>query len=103
MIDYTPIIQAIIALAGVLITAFLIPWIKSKYTNEQIGKAQYWVNVAVRAAEQTLKVVDETGEKRKKFVEDFLASKNLKIDTASIGNMIEAAVIELNNELKAVA
>ena len=102
-VDYTPVVQAIIALVAVLITTFLIPWIKANYSAKQIEKAQYWVDVAVRASEQILKAADPDGSKRKAYVEAFLASKNLKLDVESIGNMIEAAVIELNNELKAVA
>ena len=35
MIDITPIINAVIALAAAGVTVFLIPWIKSKTTDEQ--------------------------------------------------------------------
>ena len=35
MIDITPLVNALIAVAAVLITVFLIPWIKSRTTTAQ--------------------------------------------------------------------
>jgi hypothetical protein len=52
MIDLTPILQAVIALAAVLITAFVIPWIKSKTTKEQQELLRAVVSTLVVGAEQ---------------------------------------------------
>jgi quinol-cytochrome oxidoreductase complex cytochrome b subunit len=35
MIDITPVINAVIAIIAAVITAFLVPWIKSKTTEQQ--------------------------------------------------------------------
>ena len=52
MYDITPIIEAVAALIAALITAFLVPYIKSKTTAEQQKEINAWVKIAVAAAEQ---------------------------------------------------
>ena len=42
MIDLTPIVNAMIALAAAVATAFLIPWIRSKTTAEQREDLLAW-------------------------------------------------------------
>lgn len=51
-IDLTSIANAVIALIAAIITAFVIPWIRSKTTAAQFEKIKMWVTVAVEAAEQ---------------------------------------------------
>ena len=50
--DITPIVNAVIALAAAVVTAVLIPWIKSKTTAAQREEINAWVRIAVTAAEQ---------------------------------------------------
>ena len=64
MIDITPIINAVIALAAAGVTVFLIPWIKSKTTDEQRKELLEWVKIGVAAAEQLYKGQGR-GEKRR--------------------------------------
>ena len=52
MIDITPLLNALIAVAAVLITVFLIPWIKSRTTTAQRENIQEWVKIGCAAAEQ---------------------------------------------------
>ena len=87
MIDLTPIITAVLTLIISLISAFLIPYIKAKTTDEQFKTIKLWVQVAVQAAEM-LYVGSGRGEEKKKYVLDFLNSKE-------IDNLIESAVLEL--------
>ena len=51
--DWTPIIEAAIALLAAIITYFVVPFIKSKTTEAQQQKLEYWIKAAVRYAEQT--------------------------------------------------
>ena len=51
MYDITPIFEAVAALIAALITAFVIPYIKSKTTAEQQKEINAWVKIAVAAAE----------------------------------------------------
>ena len=45
-IDLTSIANAVIALIAAIITAFVIPWIRSKTTAAQFEKIKMWVTVA---------------------------------------------------------
>ena len=93
--NITPIINAIITLAAAVITAFVIPWIKSKTTAAQRNEIEAWVKIAVTAAEQIFKETG-TGQQKKEYVLNFLAEKNLRIDSESLDLMIESAVISMN-------
>lgn len=95
MIDITPIVNALMAVIAVLITVYLIPWIKSRTTEQQREEINAWVKIAVMAAEQLYKGEGQ-GEAKKQYVLDFLAGKGLTLDMDMINNMIEAAVLEIN-------
>lgn len=90
------IILAIIGLLGTAITAIVVPLIKAKYDAEKRSKIYEYIEIAVNAAEQILKVEDPTGEKRKQFVVDYLNDKGLKISVQDLNMMVEAAVNQLN-------
>ena len=90
------IILAVIALMGTVITAIVVPLIKAKYDAEKRSKVYEYIEIAVNAAEQILKVEDPTGEKRKQFVVDYLNDKGLKISVQDLNMMVEAAVNQLN-------
>lgn len=51
-IDLTPIFQAVIALLAALITYKLIPWIRTKTTQQQQDNLRAAARIAVYAAEQ---------------------------------------------------
>ena len=59
---------------------------------------QMWVNIGVKAAEM-LYVGKGRGEEKKAYVTKFLNSKGYTLDAASIENMIEAAVLEMQNSM----
>lgn len=92
--DITPIIRAVIVLICAVITSVVIPLIRSKVTEQKLHTARTWVTIAVEAAEQIYRE-SGMGKKKKAFVLEFLERKGLKIDLASIDNLIEAAVLEL--------
>jgi hypothetical protein len=94
MVDLTPIITAVLTLIFSLITAFLIPYIKTKVSAEQFATIKLWVQVAVQAAEM-LYVGSGRGEEKKKYVIEFLNSKGFTLNAEEIENLIESAVLEL--------
>lgn len=51
MIDLTQIITAVITLILACVSAFLIPYLKSKFSAEHFSNIIMWVNIAVEAAE----------------------------------------------------
>lgn len=94
MFNITPIVEAVAALLVAVITAFVIPYIKSKTTAAQFAEIKMWVEVAVEAAEQIYTGTGK-GKTKKKFVEHFLAEKGFTIDPDSLDKLIEAAVFNL--------
>ncbi len=96
MIDITPIVNAVIAIIAAVITAFLVPWIKSKTTEQQRKEIGAWVKIAVAAAEQ-LYEGQGRGAEKKAYVLEFLAKNGLTVDMDAIDTMIEAAVQQLNS------
>lgn len=85
----------IIALIGAVITYIVIPYIKSKTTSEQYKAIEFWVRVAVQAAEQLFSQPG-MGEKKKEYVINFLSDKGIKVTMEQLNALIEAAVHELN-------
>ena len=99
--DITPVVNSIIALAAAVVTAVLIPWIKSKTTAAQREEINAWVKIAVTAAEQIYTGTGK-GKEKKDYVLKFLEEKNLKIDEKSVDLMIESTVKNMNVAFKEV-
>ncbi len=94
MIDLTQVITTAITLILACISAFLIPYLKSKLKAEQFDTIIMWVNIAVEAAEMIYTGTGR-GEEKKQYVLDFLNSKGFTLNTAEIENLIESAVLQL--------
>lgn len=96
MVDLTQVVSAVITLIVALISAFLIPYLKSKLSADKLQKVQFWVNIAVEAAEM-IYVGTGRGEEKKAYVVQYLNSKGYTLDADSINNLIESAVLKLKN------
>lgn len=94
IIDMTQVIVALIGLIGVVLSAVVVPLLRSKTTAQKWENAMFWVRLAVKSAEQ---IYDQQGlgEKKKAFVEKFLEEHNIKLDPDQIDVAIEAAVLEI--------
>ena len=99
MVDLTQVIVALLTLAISAVSAFLIPYIKSKVSAEQLDAIKFWVNIAVEAAEMIYNGTGR-GEEKKAYVVKFLNSKGFTLNPKEIDNIIEAAVLELKLEQK---
>lgn len=95
MIDLTPFVNAIIALAAAAVTAFLIPYLREKLGEIKYNQMITVIGVAVAAAEQLYKPYEKKGEEKLIFVKDYLQKKGYDVDTASVKIAIEAAVNNL--------
>lgn len=95
--DYTQIISAVIALISALISAFLIPWLKTKIDADKLQTIRTYVEIGVKAAEQLYDATD--GPAKKAYVLSFLAEKGITFDSEVIDKLIEAAVLQLHHEL----
>lgn len=94
MIDITNVVSAVITLLVTVVTTFLIPYLKERVDAEKFEKIKAWVKVAVNAAEMIYTGVGR-GEEKKAYVLDYLNQKGYKLDSATIDNLIESAVLEL--------
>ena len=88
------IILAIIGLLGTIITYVLVPYIKSKTTENQRDNIYNLVLIAVRAAEQIYNMSGQ-GKLKKEYVIEYLNSKGVKVTIEDLDVFIEAAVLEL--------
>lgn len=98
--DLTPIIQIVIVLIGTIITSFLIPWIKSKTTQEQWQTVQNIAKVAVYAAEVLYKGSGRGQEKLNyvmTYIKEFCLQKGFSFDDKTIRQAIENAVKNMND------
>ena len=94
---YTQIISAVIALISALVSAFLIPWLKTKIDANKLQTIKTYVEIGVKAAEQLYAATD--GEEKKAYVINFLAEHGIRFDVSTIDQLIEAAVLQLHHEL----
>lgn len=90
MVDLTQIFEALIALVSSVVTVFLIPWLKTKLTNEQLNKAHSIIQIGVFAAEKLYGAGN--GDKKLAYVEDLLKAKKIKLDTKTLKAMVDAEV-----------
>ena len=95
--DYTQIISAVISLISALVSAFLIPWLKTKIDANKLQTIKTYVEIGVKAAEQLYAATD--GEEKKAYVINFLAEHGIRFDVSTIDQLIEAAVLQLHHEL----
>lgn len=94
--DITPIIKALYALIVAILTAFVIPYIRSKTTAQQQAEINEWVKIAVNAAEQIF-TGSGRGREKKNYVLAFLAAHDMVVDEDAVDALIEAAVYEIKN------
>ena len=96
MFDITVIIEAVFALLAAIITAIVIPYIKSKTTASQQAEINAWVKIAVTAAEQ-IYTGSGRGEEKKAYVLNWLQEHGITVDAEKLDALIEAAVYDLTN------
>ena len=94
--DFTVIIECVIALLSAAVTTFLIPYLKQRLTEEKQKKLLFWVQTAVKAAEQIYG--SKTGQKKKEYVVGFLLSKGVVFDIDEVTALIESEVYKLTGE-----
>ena len=93
-IDLTPILEAIIAIVVALITTKLIPWIKTKTTNEQQALLQATVKTLVFAAEQLYGAGE--GAAKLDYVVRQLEAKGFTADRAAIEAIVKENITNLH-------
>ena len=95
------LLVAIISLLSIVITRYVIPFIKANTDSEKLSEYQDWAILAVNAAEMIF-VGQGLGEQKKTYVVEFLTKqfndKKIVISSQQMEILIEAAVKQLKLE-----
>lgn len=95
MKDITIIIEIAVTVISAVLTGFLIPFVRSRLTAEKKERLEFWLSVAVKAAEQLFRNTEKAGAKKKDYVLGFLLSKGLVFDVDEVTALIESEVYKL--------
>lgn len=94
------VIKVVVMVAALVITRFLVPWLKEKIGVDKLAVAEKWARYAVLKAQQVL--WDESGKDRKAYVTEFLKeimiAKKIALSDEQLDVLIEAAVKQMKIE-----
>ena len=96
------IVRMVVSVVAVLIAAYLIPYIKTKTSNEVSDMIDRLVNTAVLAAEQVITGQGKGKYKKQRVLErvtGWLGVMGIKITESQLDDLIEAVVKEMNTEV----
>lgn len=95
---FTQLILLAITIIGAIITAYVVPFVKSKFTAEEITNLTYYIGLAVRAAEQ-IYTPEQWAIKKEyvfKYAKEIIAEKlNITLTDAQLDAIIEGVVNEV--------
>ena len=94
--NITTIVEAAFTLIAVVVTAAVVPYIKSRTTAKQQAELSAWVKIAVTAAEQIFTGTG-LGRNKKEYVQRWLTAHGFTVDTDKIDTMIESAVYAMKS------
>lgn len=99
--DITEIISAVITLIGVVITVFVVPYIKAKTNSAQYALLASLVKSAVYFAESYFNTTYGQGDEKFAYVMDYIKDKckaiGITFDENDVTQLIEEAWFELTN------
>lgn len=91
-------LKLLIMVTVLVLTRFVVPWLKAKTQNETMQAVLDWTMQAVLAAEQAHQA--QTGAERKyivtEFIKNILIQKNISLSDEELNTLIEAAVLQMN-------
>lgn len=97
------ILKIVISVTAALVTAYLIPYIKSQTKSKEQEEVLNIIQIAVKAAEQTFREHNSGPAKKAdviKFVTEWLNEHNIKITEDQLDKLVEAAVYSMNGEFR---
>lgn len=94
------VIKVVVMVAVLVITRYLVPWLKEKIGADKLAVAEKWTKYAVLKAQQVL--WEKDGQDRKAYVVEFLKeiliAKNIALSDEQLDVLIEAAVKQMKIE-----
>lgn len=97
MLDLTNLMEALVSLAAVVITTFVVPFIKSKTTAQQQQDLAEYVRIGVTAAEQIFNGPGR-GKEKKQYVLQYLEGRGYHIDEDALDTLLESIVNGLKGQ-----
>ena len=97
------ILKIVISVVAALLSAFVIPLLKEKLTDIKYQRLLEMVEIAVRAAEQTIKGSGQGKYKKEdviNYVTSYMLQHGIMITEDQLDELIEAAVYNMNKEGK---
>lgn len=101
MIDITEIIIGLIGLLSLVVTAVIVPLIRSRLTAEQWDTLKDWTSTAVKAAEVIFSGAGRGEEKQKyvlQFVSKMCRDKGIKFSEESVRLALEQAWADMTDK-----
>lgn len=91
------VVKLLVMVAALVLTRYVIPWIRSKIESDKITVITEWARVAVLAAQQM--VTSKDGAEKKaivtEFLKEILTDKNIALSDYQLDILIEAAVKQM--------
>lgn len=95
------LLKIVISVCAAIITVYAVPYLKTLKEDRRYAQILDMVDVAVRAAEQTIKGAGK-GMEKKKAVENvlyaWLLERGIEITPEQLNNLIECCVYQLKQE-----
>ena len=95
------LLKIVISVCAAIITVYAVPYLKTLKEDRRYAQILDMVDVAVRAAEQTIKGSGKGMEKKKEvenIIYAWLMEKGIEITPEQINQLIECAVYQLKQE-----
>lgn len=95
--DWTILVEIAVLIIAALVSAYLVPWLKTKLGEAQFRALWERVCILVQAAQKLFPKVDgqKTGSQKKEYVMERLVEDYGVEITPAVDSLIEAAVEEL--------
>ncbi len=94
------LLKVVIMVAVILITRYVIPWVRERIGADKLALAEKWARYAVLKAQQVM--WSDNGPERKAYVMEFLKKllieKNIALSDEQLDILIEAAVKQMKIE-----
>lgn len=95
------LLKIVISVCAAIITVYAVPYLKTLKEDRRYAQILDMVDVAVRAAEQTIKGAGKGMEKKKEvenIIYAWLMEKGIEITPEQINQLIECAVYQMKQE-----
>ena len=94
----TKIVEAILTIPLALVSAYVIPWLKTKIGQDKMDQLNDFIELAVRAAEQLY--TPEEWQQKKAYVLDLAEAKILQLGLGLTEDQLDAIIEGIVNAVK---